>query len=385
MYLVKNATLYTPKMAGTGDILVCGSTIAAVDANVTASLPDLEILDATGCIVTPGFIDQHIHLLGGGGDEGPSSRVPEITVSQLAACGTTTVVGVCGFDTLTKTMPALLAKVHALKQEGLSAWMYSGSYAFPPTTLTRSVSEDIFLVPEVLGIKIAFADRNAFFPTPDELLRLLGEIRGSGLIAGKTAVLHLHMGGLPDGFTTLSTLIDRGVAPAHIRPTHCARFAETFDTELDFMRRGGVIDLTSGVGCFTSIAEVLRRIASENIPTRNVTMSTDGVGRVPRYDGNGNITGFRVAPASANLAAVREAVMRDTMPLEDILPLVTANVARHLNLQGKGRIAPGMDADLCFFDRDLTLRHVMAMGRFVLRDGVVLAKSMFEEPPCCTT
>ena len=61
------------------------------------------------------------------------------TVHEVVTAGITTVVGCLGVDTTTKTMTGLLAKAKAFKEEGLSAYLYSGGYDVPPVTLTGTV------------------------------------------------------------------------------------------------------------------------------------------------------------------------------------------------------------------------------------------------------
>ena len=134
--LIKNAHVYTPADAGIKDVLIVNDRVAAVEDNLTVTMPDLATLDAKGLILTPGFIDQHIHVTGGGGEGGPKTRTPELVLSELIACGTTSVVGVSGTDGTSRSIPNLLAKIRALKAEGVSAWMYTSNYAYPPTTLT---------------------------------------------------------------------------------------------------------------------------------------------------------------------------------------------------------------------------------------------------------
>jgi len=53
----------------------------------------LKLLIAAEKIVCPGLIDQHIHITGGGGEEGPGSRIPEIMLSECLTAGITTAVG----------------------------------------------------------------------------------------------------------------------------------------------------------------------------------------------------------------------------------------------------------------------------------------------------
>lgn len=378
MYLFKKAVVYAPQKIGVRDVLVLNDRILAVEENLVVSLPGLEVVDAEGLIMTPGLIDQHVHLLGGGGEGGPVSRVPEIPFSRLAACGTTTAVGVLGTDSVTRSVQALLAKVRAVKQEGLSAWMYTSNYALPPTLLSRSVRDDLFLVPEVVGVKIAFHDHRSSFPTVDELLRILSDVRVGGMIAGKPGVLHIHMGDLPGSYDAFKEIIARGVPAKHLRPTHCARDKALFEDMLDFARSGGVVDVTSGGGC-APLPEIMDQLVREKAVLENVTFSTDGGGSIPRFDANGNMVGLGTGSPAANLDMLRDLTTNHGFALETLLPMVTANVADNLGLVGKGRIGAGFDGDLCCFDKDMQLRHVIAKGAFLMRDGVIVKKGAFEE------
>ena len=127
--LIKNARVFAPQDLGKNDVLMVNDRIAAVGQNLAPQLPDLEILDASGKILTPGFFDQHIHVTGGGGEGGPSTRTPELVLSELISCGTTSVVGVSGTDYTTRSIPNLLAKVRALQTYRLGC--------IPPTTSIR--------------------------------------------------------------------------------------------------------------------------------------------------------------------------------------------------------------------------------------------------------
>lgn len=150
--------------------------------------------------LTPGFMDQHVHITGGGGEGGPETRCPELQLSELILCGTTSVVGVLGTDGLSRTPSSVLAKSRALKREGISAWMHTSSYLLPPQTLTGSVKGDLYCVPEVLGVKIALGDHRSSFPTAEKLLEVLTDIRVSAMLAGKIGFLHIHLGDVPGAF-----------------------------------------------------------------------------------------------------------------------------------------------------------------------------------------
>lgn len=379
MYLIRNVSVYAPEKIGTRDVLVINGRIAAVDSALTVSIDGLETIDGTDLILTPGLIDQHIHVTGGGGEGGPSSRVPEVAFSSLALCGSTSVVGVLGTDSVTRSVFALLAKIRALKEEGISGWMYTSNYALPPSLLSDNIRNDLFLVPEVVGVKVAHADHRSSFPSVDELMRIVSDVRVGGMIAGKPGVLHVHMGGLPDGFAIFNEIVDRGMPIKHLRPSHCARDEGLFAGALEFNKRGGVIDITSGGTCFSTPAEVIKTLIKEKVDLRRVTMSTDGGGSVPRFDADGNMVGLGTGSPFANIKLIRQLICECGFALEVILPLVTSNVADNLELRGKGHIRKGMDADICCFTKDMELKHVMAKGRILIRDGELLVKGKFEE------
>jgi beta-aspartyl-dipeptidase (metallo-type) len=66
------------------------------------------------------------------------------------------------------------------------------------------------------------------------------------------------------------------------------------------------------------------------------------------------------------------------LPFERLLPSVTANAAQVLKLSGKGRLAPGCDADVLVVRRDsLEIVHVIAKGRHLVRDGKIVEKEEY--------
>ena len=110
------------------------------------------IIDAKGMVIVPGFIDPHVHITGGGGEMGPASRTPEMSVSALVAAGITTIVGVTGTDSVSRSLENLLTKARALTQDGLTAYLWTGAYRVPTPTLTGTVSRDICLIEQCIGV-----------------------------------------------------------------------------------------------------------------------------------------------------------------------------------------------------------------------------------------
>ena len=80
--LIRNVRLYDPLPLGRRDILVCGERIAAVAPDLRVEAPDLEVLDAGGAVAVPGLLDQHVHIIGGGGENGLLSRIEPLPVDD---------------------------------------------------------------------------------------------------------------------------------------------------------------------------------------------------------------------------------------------------------------------------------------------------------------
>jgi beta-aspartyl-dipeptidase (metallo-type) len=70
MLLIKNANVFAPEPLEKKDILIGGGKILAIEKEIAFSTGIVREWDAKGKIVTPGFIDQHIHIIGAGGKRG---------------------------------------------------------------------------------------------------------------------------------------------------------------------------------------------------------------------------------------------------------------------------------------------------------------------------
>lgn len=176
--LIKNANLFSPDPKGICDILIAGQSIAYIGTktpDLDSSL-DVSVVDADGAMVVPGFIDAHAHITGGGGESGPSSRVPPTFLSAFTLAGVTSVVGVLGTDDMTRNTQTLVTQAYGLRQEGLSAWCHTGGYHLPLTTLTGSARSDIVFIDPIIGVgELAISDHRSSQPTLAEFLRVASE------------------------------------------------------------------------------------------------------------------------------------------------------------------------------------------------------------------
>ncbi len=374
--LLTNARVFAPDDLGTQSILLYADRIVSI-SNTPPTLPfPIHTINCRGKLLIPGVIDQHVHLTGGGGEAGFASRTPACSLTSLISAGITTVVGVLGTDGISRSPKDLYAKMQALNLEGIRAFMHTGSYELPTRTITGNVRDDIVFIPAVLGVKIALADHRGSFPTVQELLRLVSDIRVAALLAGKKGLLHIHLGALPDGFDAINALCDAGLPIHHISPTHVARTADLFTQAIAFARRGGMIDVTSGGSRYAPQEEAIVHALESGVPSQNITISSDGNGSVPRFNADGMVEGLSAAPVDGNCRLLPR-LINAGVPINQAIAMFTSNVADSLGISG-GRIAMGQHADLCVLNDDFTLHQAFAAGKLMFSSGECLVRGNFE-------
>jgi beta-aspartyl-dipeptidase (metallo-type) len=380
MLLIKNTNLYSPQSLGKKDILISNGKIVAIDDEIVNHSVFSKVWDAKGAITTPGFIDQHIHVIGAGGKHGFASMTPQLHLGDLINCGTTTVVGLLGTDGSTRSIKTLFSKTQALNQEGITAYMYTGYYGLDKVYLMNSLQEDMIYIDCVIGCKIAISDIRSSYPSALELLRLLRNVRVGGMLSGKKGILHLHLGALSSKMDLLFEIIENYEFPIeHISPTHVGRTKELFDQAITFAKMGGMIDITTGASKYTDPYKSVLYALDNNVSIDNITFSSDGNAGLDKLDKNNNLVGFKSAPFDKNFEEVINLHKLGGIPLEDALKLITSNPAKNLGLKNKGEVKVNSDADLCFLNSDLKLNTVIANGKFMMQDGDLVVKGSFEK------
>ena len=224
MLIIKGADIYAPEHIGVRDVMICGGKIEMIKEEIPALYEDCKLIDGAGMVLTPGFIDQHVHITGGGGEGSFHTRAPETKLSDFIRGGVTTVMGLLGTDGITRSVENLLAKAKALKEEGLTVYALTGSYGYPSPTVTGDVKKDIVFIEEILGLKLAISDHRAPNVPLEELIRIASDVRTAGMISGKPGIVVLHMGDDEAGLQPVFQALEKTSIPIKtFRPTHVSR------------------------------------------------------------------------------------------------------------------------------------------------------------------
>lgn len=386
MILIKQCEVYAPEKLGVKDVLIAGKSIVAI-ADAIELPPNLEagIIAGKGLKLIPGLIDAHVHIAGAGGEGGPASRTPELQLSHMLEAGVTTVIGCQGTDGITRSLESVLMKAKGLRQEGVSAWIYTGSYQVPTPTILGDVGKDIAMIEEVIGAgEIAISDHRSSCPTIDELKRIAAHARLGGMLGGKAGIVNIHMGDAKDPFRPLYEVVQNSeLRFSQFLPTHCNRNEYIFEDAKTYGKKGYVDITASSYPYFPQYeikpSKAIAELVKAGVPLEHITMTSDGCGSLPQFDDKGNLIQLEMGYPKSIFDEMRDTVLQEKIPLENALKVVTSNVADILWLKNKGRIAKGKDADMVLINNNFQIIHLIAMGQQMISNGKMLKKGSYEK------
>ena len=390
LIIIKNAEIYAPEYLGKKFVVVAGDNIEGVydDLNIPDGFPGMEVIDAEGKVLFPGFIDSHVHIIGGGGEGGFSTRTPEIQLSQLISAGITTVVGCLGTDGTCRNMRTLLAKAYALEEEGITSYIFTGSYQIPVKSIIGEPDEDIMLIEKVIGVgEVALADHRSSQPTYEEFLRVAAKARVGGLIAGKAGIVNVHIGNGKDGLGYLMRMLrETDIPPQQVLPTHINRSRDLLHMGVEYSKLGGIVDITTSSDPKhlevneVKASDALKVLLDNGINIENIQFSSDGQGSLPKFDDNGKYAGLGIGSVGSLYSEVRDAIINNNVPIETALKVITSNVADHFKFINKGRIKGGCHADIILADEEsLNITDMFSKGKRMMDNGNIVVKGNFEK------
>jgi len=385
--LIRGGYQFAPEDLGIQDLLIIDGRIAAIGRD----LPQLdqaypvEIDDAQDRIVLPGLIDSHLHIIGASGLKGPATRTTDLQISRITKVGVTTVISPLGADSLSRTIPNLLARAMQMEGEGVTAYCYTGGWRKPIPTLTGDPLTDVTYIDRILGIKVAIAESKAPYLSVEELSLLAHAAIIGGKLSGKRTVLYAHVGDRDEGLRSLEEVVVRTGLPINqFVATHVNRNPNLWEQAIHYARSGGRIDITTmqkpengypkAIDADRAILDALEK----DVPVSRITMSSDGGAAYPRPSSNRGRGEFYMAGPDSILETVRELV-KAGLSWGQAVGFVTRHPADLLGLGRKGRLETGSDADIVILTRSGDVDRVYCRGRLMVKDGKPIVRELFEE------
>lgn len=365
IYLLKNIDCYTPAYIEKKDIWIVRDKIYKIlePDQYLGDHPLINMIPCDGLAALPGIVDGHVHITGGGGEEGFTSRIDEIDNKDIHRAGITTVVGLLGADNQTKSLKSLLAKAKALEQEGITTFLYSGSYEIPVITFTGDIASDMVLVDKVIGTgEVAISDHRSSSPGVRQMLDLASKTHVGGLISGKAGLVHIHVGDGKDGLKLLEQVIEQSDLPIEMfLPTHVNRNPLLFQQAVQYAKNGGNIDLTSGEDAGIPVSEAIQILLDNGVDLHRITVSSDA---------NGSIPGGGIGKIQTLYTDIVDSIIQKNISPEIIFPLVTENPARRIKqYPTKGTLSEGSDADILIVDKSYRIQKLLSMGKLIINNG----------------
>ena len=373
--LFQNGRVYERGRFAERDLLVLDGRIAPADAPVP---PDCRRVDLAGKMLVPGFVDIHTHG-GGGVDVNAADGEGFAQISRFfAAQGTTGWLSSILTDTEQATLraigqakdamagPITGARLLGIHLEGpFLAPAYKGAM---PEHLLRQGDADLFY-------KYQSAAEGAV-----KYITVAPEVPGAvDMIRAISRDVTVAIGHSGADYETAIAAIDAGAkAATHTfnamglfhqhRPAIMGAVLER-DVVCEAICDGrhlhpGTVRMLLSCKGWDKVAAVTDSIQAAGLPDGRYKL---GINDVVVRDGDAVLadTGVRAGSTLTTGQALKNLVAFTGRSVEDVLPLLTENPAQLIGLAKKGRIAPGMDADLAVLDGDLAVVATYVAGRQV--------------------
>jgi cytosine/adenosine deaminase-related metal-dependent hydrolase len=361
-----------------GDVLVDGDRIAEVGYDIDAG--DCEVIDASNCIVIPGFIDTHRHTwetvirgispdvtLAGYFDIvldvlAPAYRAEDVYAGNLLGsleaidAGVTTLLD---WSHINNTPEHADAAISGLQETALRA-VYC--YGTPNTCLADWWFDSVLNSPTDIS-----RVRSEYFNSPDSLITLAMATRGPGFCnddvvrhdwalareVGAPISVHVGMGPIAGRFSMVDRLNEMGLLGDDTTYVHCNYLSE------------GEIKLIAETGGKTSISPTVEMIMGHGMPPTGALMA-QGLRPSLSVDVTTTVSGDMFTQMKMLFATERARVLEiawhaeadedpPLLSVRDVLEFATIDGARACDLDDRtGSLTPGKQADVVLLRFDHT-------------------------------
>ena len=370
--LLAAARVVTPaRTLAPGWLQVDGDRIAAVGAGEPDRPADLDLPDAT---VVPGFVDTHVHGGGGASFDGGDAEAAARVVATHRAHGTTTMLASLvtdapdGLTTSARRLAALVADglLSGIHLEG--PWLserYAGAH--DPSLLSTPSPELVDRLVEACDGQLRMVTLAPELPGGVDAVRRLTAAGVVAAIGHTDATYDQARAALDAGAAVGTHLFNAMRALHHREPGPVAALLEHPDAYVELIADGVHVH-PAMVGLAAAAKPQHTVLVTDAMAAAAAADGDYRLGRldVTVRDGVARLASGAIAGSTATMAsAVRFAVRRAGLSLEDAVRAATASPAALHGLARVGQLRPGYDADLVVLDADLDVLRVMRRGAWV--------------------
>ena len=393
--VIKGGTLLTGGEASEGDVVIRDGLVAYIGPDGLAaanmfnaeSCPDaeLEVIDAEGRYVSPGFIDIHVH--GGGGADFMDGTVEAFrTILAFHASHGTTLIFPTSMTGSSESLYMAMEAYDRVKDMEMSGaamggWHLEGPYfaqsrrgAQDPRYLRNPDPEEYLDIYERAGGKVARWSLAPELPgalemarvmKPEGVLMAIGHTDASfeecevAYSAGFTHMTHF--------FSGMSTVSRCGVA----RRAGAVEYGYyNDDVTVELIGDGvhvpaSLLKLVYKMKGADGVALITDSIRAAGLSDGDYELREGGL-QITVADGVARLTGTQTLAGSVATMdrAVRTVHELTGLPLAEVVKSATETPARIMGVSDrKGALAEGYDADIVVFDKDVNVSCVIVGGR----------------------
>ncbi|WP_300300320.1 N-acetylglucosamine-6-phosphate deacetylase [uncultured Muribaculum sp.] len=370
-----------------GSVVVDNGTIAEV-CNHSRLFDGVDTrIDAKGGYVLPGGIDMHVHG-GGGHDFVEATREAfETVVGVHRRHGTTSMFPTIASATREEIRRAAEVCTRLMDEpdSGVLGLHLEGPY-FQPCMVGGQMPENIRMPsPEEY---VALVDEFPCIRRWDSAPELPGAcdfarfITGKGIVAGLGHTIAGH------------SAVEAAYASGYTLATHFYNAMTTSHKEGIYKHEGTVESvfindginvevIADGIHVPPVILKLIHKIKGYEkmclvTDALSITESPDGSSYDPRVMIENGVCKLKDGSAIAGSCATMDRLIRTAatvagIPLADVARMISETPARIMGVYDrKGSLCRGKDADIIVMDKELNLTHVMAMGRMVRIDEIMM-------------